>query len=80
MSLAALGLIVGHVATSGVAPQRDEGIAAHLWQLLMLGQLPVAAVFAVKWLPPAPRPALAVVALQVGAALAAMFPVWWFHW
>jgi hypothetical protein len=31
-------------------------------------------------LPAAPRQALVVVALQIGAAAAAMFPVWWFRW
>jgi hypothetical protein len=46
----------------------------------MVGQVPVAAVFAVKWLPAAPRQALTVMTLQTGAALAAMFPVWWFRW
>ena len=29
----------------------DEGTIAHLWQLLMAGQLPVLAFFAIKWLP-----------------------------
>jgi hypothetical protein len=27
-----------------------------------------------------PRQAVLVLALQVGAALAALFPVWWFQW
>jgi hypothetical protein len=80
MSSAALATVVGYAVTFGTAPQADEGAAAHLWQLLMLGQLPVTAVFAVKWLPAAPKPALGVLALQTGAALAAMLPVWWFHW
>ena len=80
MSLAAMGLIVGYVAMFGTARQADEGTAAHLWQLLMAGQLPVIAFFATKWLPVHPRQALLVLGLQVIAALAAMFPVWWFEW
>jgi hypothetical protein len=80
MSAAALATVVGYAVMFGSAPQGDEGAAAHLWQLLILGQLPVAAVFAVKWLPAAPKPALGVLALQAGAALAAMLPIWWFHW
>jgi hypothetical protein len=58
--------------------ESDEGAAAHIWQLLMAGQLPVLVVFAVKWLPRAPRQALCVLALQAGAVLAAMAPVFWF--
>jgi hypothetical protein len=80
MSLAALVIVIGYAARFGVARQADEGTAAHLWQLLMAGQMPVVAVFAIKWLPVEPRQALLVLALQIGAALAAMFPVWWFQW
>ena len=46
----------------------------------MMGQVPVVAFFAIKSLPTEPRQALLVLALQVGSALAAMFPVWWFQW
>jgi hypothetical protein len=51
MSLAALALVVGHIAMFGVAREADEGTTAHLWEVLMAGQLPVVAYFAVKWLP-----------------------------
>lgn len=80
MSLAALALVLGYAAMFGTARQTDEGTAAHLWQLLMAGQVPVIAFFAFRWVPAEPRRALPVVALQVVAALAAMFPVWWFQW
>lgn len=80
MSVAALATVVGYAAIFGVARQADEGAAAHVWQLLMVGQMPVVAFFAIKWLPTVPRQAMLVLALQVGAALAAMFPVWWFQW
>ncbi len=72
--------VIGYAAMFGIARQADEGAAAHVWQLLMVGQVPVVAFFAIKWLPTEPRQALLVLALQVGAALAAMFPVWWFQW
>ncbi len=78
MSLAALALVLGHIALFGVAHEADEGTAAHLWQLLMAGQAPVIAWFALRWLPRAPRQALRVLALQAGAALAACLPVYWF--
>ena len=77
MSLAALATVVTHIALFGAARQPDEGTAAHIWQLLMAGQAPVIAWFAIKWLPSAPREALPVLGIQAAAALAALFPVWW---
>lgn len=75
VSLAALTVVLSHVVLVGTARQADEGTAAHLWQLLMAVQLPIIVFFAVKWLPRAPRQALLVLALQAGAALAALAPV-----
>jgi hypothetical protein len=80
MSIAALGLVLGYAAIFGTARQADEGTAAHLWQLLIAGQLPIIAFFAIRWLPTEPKRALTVLALQLVAGLAAMFPVWWFRW
>jgi hypothetical protein len=80
MSSAALITVLYHVARSGIAREADEGASAHIWQLLMAGQVPVVAFYAVKWLPLAPRTALRVLALQVGAALAALAPVYWLGW
>ena len=79
MSLAALALVVGHIAIFGVVHEADEGTTAHLWQLLMAGQVPVVAYFVVKWLPQTPGNALRVLALQFVAALAACAPVYWFR-
>ena len=79
MSLTALALVLGHIAIYGVAREADEGATAHLWQLLMAGQMPVLAFFAIKWLPKAPRPTLGVLALQAGAVLASMAPVFFFN-
>ena len=78
MSVAALALVLGHVAIYGAVREADEGAAAHLWQLLMAGQVPVVAYFALKWLPRTPGQALRVLALQAVAALAACSPVYWF--
>ena len=65
VSLAAIGLIVGHVALVGVARQEDEGIEARIFMLLMLLNAVAIGVFAVRWLPVAPKAAVPVVALQV---------------
>jgi len=75
MSVGALAMVVLHVALVGTARQPDEGAAAHLWQLLMAGQLPFIAWFALKWLPRSPKQALPILALQAAAALAALAPV-----
>ena len=78
MSFAALSLVLGHIAFFGAAREADEGTAAHLWQLLMAGQIPFIAFFAVRWLPRAPRPALLVLGLQAVAGLMAAAPVFYF--
>ena len=75
MSLAALATVLVHVAMFGVAREADEGTAAHIWQILMAAQMPIVAFFAIRWLQRDPRQALLVLALQVGAALAALAPV-----
>jgi hypothetical protein len=77
MSLAALATVACHVALFGVGREADEGTAAHIWQLLMAGQVPFVAFYAVKWLPQAPKTARRVLAVQVGAALTALAPVYW---
>jgi hypothetical protein len=41
----------------------------------MAGQVPVAVVFAVRWLRRAPQPAVWVLGLQIAAALLALAPV-----
>jgi hypothetical protein len=75
MSLAALAVVLGHVAMFGVVREVDEGTAAHIWQLLMAAQAPIIAFFAIKWLPQSPRQALLVLALQAVAGFAALAPV-----
>lgn len=79
MSLAALTLVLGYLARYGVTHEPDEGAAAHVFQLLIVAQLPVMAYFALKWLPKTPGQALLVLALQAVLALAALAPVWWFE-
>jgi hypothetical protein len=70
MSLTALAVVLGHVAIYGIVHEADEGAAAHIWQLLMAGQLPIVAFFAIKWLPRAPMRSLRVLAAQAGGVLA----------
>lgn len=70
MSLVIIAIGIREVVMHGLVRQADEGIAAHLFQLLMPLQLVLIAYFGFIWLPRAPRQAAAVLALQVGLALA----------
>lgn len=79
MALTALTVVMIHIALYGVAREADEGPTAHIWQLLMVAQLPALLVFGIRWLPKAPKQALGVLALLVVAILAAMAPVWLLH-
>jgi len=76
MSLAALAVVLGYLAIYGAARPGDEGATAHTWQLLMAGQLPFIAYFALRWLPQVPRKAAPILLLQVVAAVAALAPVY----
>jgi hypothetical protein len=68
-------VVLVHILAFGVR-EADEGPTAHIWQLLMAGQLPILAYFLIRWLPRVPRHTLFVFSLQIGTALAAMAPVY----
>jgi len=77
MSITALAILLGSIAAStGAVHDTDEGAIAHIWQLLMAGQMPILAYFLIRWFPRVPRQTLYVFALQIGAALAALAPVY----
>ena len=80
MSVAALVTVLVHILLVGTAPQADEGTAAHIWQLLMVGQIPLILFYSIKWLPRTPKTALSVLAVQIGAAFAAAGPIFWLGW
>jgi hypothetical protein len=75
MSLLALLVLGCDVALFGVSHEADEGATAHIWQLLMTLQVPIVVFFVIKWLPRDPKRALLVLVMQLGAALAALAPV-----
>jgi hypothetical protein len=84
MSLVALTTVLGAVAVGlaqhgQVARDPDEGAIAHIFQLLMTVQWPIALFFVVKWVRRAPRQTLGVLALQAGAWLAGCAPVYFLH-
>jgi len=75
MSGMALAVVIGFLAMYGVVHQEDEGAAAHIFQLLLAAQVPIVAFFMLKWLPREPKQAVLVLLLQLGAAVAALLPV-----
>lgn len=78
MSLAAMALVVGVVTVYGAVREPDEGAAAHVFQLLVVAQLPILAFFATKWLAKDRAAALSVLAIQAVAVGLALLPVWAF--
>ena len=77
MALAALAVVLGHAAIFGVVHEADEGAAAHSWQILMAGQLPVLAYFMFKWLPKRPLESLQLLGLLTLVWLANFAAVYW---
>jgi hypothetical protein len=80
MSLLALATVLAALAINGPAAQADEGAAAHSWQILMAGQVPIVAYFALRWALPSPRRGASILIVQFVAALAALAPVYVLHW
>lgn len=76
MSIAALTVVLVRLAVIGTTPHADEGAAAHTWQLLMLFQVPVIALFVFEWIRKTPRLVSGVFGIQIALALAAMVPVY----
>jgi hypothetical protein len=79
MSLAALLMILGYVAIFGIVHNADEGAPAHIFQLIMLAQLPIVAYFAIRWLPKQPKQSLMVLVLQALAWIVPIVAVVWFE-
>jgi hypothetical protein len=79
MSFAALITVLLHIVIFGIAREADEGAAAHIFQLLMVAEVPIIVFFLIKWLPQTPKQALQILALQAGAVLTALAPVFFFN-
>ena len=75
MSFVALTMVLVHFAIFGIVEETDEGTAAHIFQLLIVAQVPFIAFLAFKWLALAPRHALFFIVLQVSAVLTAIVAV-----
>jgi|SRR6185437_7222707 hypothetical protein len=69
LSLGALLVVLVHVASFGPVHGPEEDAIAHIWQILMLVQIPALALFLGRWFRKARRSAFQVLTLQ-GAAIA----------
>jgi hypothetical protein len=76
MALASLALVLGHFAVYGNLHEVDEGAAAHIFQILMVAQVPVVGYFALRWLPRNPTQALQVLAMWAAIVIAAFAGVY----
>jgi len=73
-SAIAFAIVIANIF-AGVPPQPDENTSAHIWQLLMVGQLPIIAAF-LAMSDRRNRSNLLVLLAQLAAFAAAMAPVW----
>jgi hypothetical protein len=71
---------VAHAPVDPRAGRPDEGPAAHIWQIMMTGQIPIVLYFVSKWPWRDPIGALPVAGFQLIAILAAAAPVFLLHW
>ena len=70
MSVLALAILFVGPRLFGDGHAVDEGPTAHLWQILMAGQLPLIVFFVFRWMRSAMKFTLEILALQAGALLA----------
>ena len=75
MSLVSLIMILVHYSIFGIVDETDEGTAAHIFQLLIILQVPFIGFLAFRWLPIAPRQTFIFIVLQVSAVLTAIVAV-----
>jgi hypothetical protein len=89
MSGAALYVVLRHLVLFGAAPHApvdphvgrpDEGPEAHIWQIMMTGQVPIILYLAIRWLWSDPVGTLSVLGIQVLAVVATAAPVFLLHW
>jgi hypothetical protein len=80
MSGAALMVVLLRLALLGAAPERDEGPAAHLGQIIMTCQVPIVLFLAISWLWRDPRGTISVLGLQLLAMATAIAPIYFLNW
>jgi hypothetical protein len=79
MSMFCIGMILLHVARFGTLKQEDEGTEVHLFQLLMVLQIPLILIFVGRWWPDRRRETLVILSLQAFLALLAFLLLYLFE-
>jgi hypothetical protein len=77
MSVLALAMVLGHAAIYGIVHEPDEGAAAHIFQLLMVTQIPFMAYFVCKWVHKSPQQYSTLLAVLAGLWVSAFAAVYW---
>lgn len=74
LSALAFAIVIANII-AGMAPQPDENASAHVWQLLMAGQLPLILLFVAtaNW---RRRSTVFLLAAQIFGIVVACLPVW----
>ncbi len=78
-SFAAFATVIVALLSSTGTRQSDEGAAAHIFQLLIVAQIPMLAFCGLRWARKPTWAALSVLAAQIAAIGIAVAPVWFFH-
>jgi hypothetical protein len=78
MSLCAFVVVIGAISIFGAVRRGDEGAAAHIFQLLIVGEAPVVAFVTLRWLRKDLKASLTVMAIQALMLALALLPVWYF--
>ena len=79
MSLAALAIVLIAVTTGWERNLADEGVAAHLFQLLIVGEIPVILLFLLTAERSRTRPIIGLAAVQAAAIGMALGSLAFFH-
>ena len=79
MSLAALAMVLIAVTTGWERDLADEGMAAHLFQLLIVGEIPIILLFLLTAERGRTRPVVRLAAVQAAAVGIALGSVAFFH-
>jgi TRAP-type C4-dicarboxylate transport system permease small subunit len=79
LTVCILAVFLFAVASAGLTPQKDEGTAAHLFQIWAVVEFCAIAFFAFKYIPRNSRQALQVLGLQIIFALIPFLIVFLLH-
>lgn len=71
-------MLIGIAIFGAPVREPDEGVGAHLFQIWLVLEVLMMALFGVKWLPQRPTQALFILMIQIVAVLAACAPVFYF--